>query len=109
MPFWLLKNTCIAFTLFGARTAQVHLRPSGSEQYKSLQYFSEPEGCKWVVKLAKMADTHAAHMELSEAEQILMNIMKQTDESCEEVTDEEMFLYAAPHLSVGGKTHALIV
>ncbi|XP_048056141.1 uncharacterized protein LOC125274083 isoform X2 [Megalobrama amblycephala] len=49
-----------------------------------------------------MADTHAAHMELSEAEQILMNIMKQTDESCDEVTDEEMFLYAAPHLRVGG-------
>lgn len=46
-----------------------------------------------------MADMHAAHMELSEAEQILMNIMKQTYESCEEVTDEEMILYAAPHLS----------
>lgn len=54
-----------------------------------------------------MADITVHMMELSEAEKILFNIMKQTDESCEEVEDEEIFLNAAPHLSDGGKTPCL--
>lgn len=42
-------------------------------------------------------------MELSEAENILINIMKQTDESCE----EELFMNATPQLSDEGKTLCL--
>ena len=52
-----------------------------------------------------MADTTAA-MELSEAEKILMNIMKQTDESyIEEVEDEsDLFLNVFPQESDDSKT-----